>query len=122
MLIRCVSFSASGASYSSIGYSSSEPHPTPDEPLGVPWPGSTVTEPVGKANWVGHLVKDFAKDLLVYDYAVAGAGVDHMAKHQIEEHFMTSVGLKPEWAPWTAGDALFGMCLKHDVGQRPLFC
>lgn len=101
----------SGASYCDIGHghwTRNDPHPTPEQPLGVDFPGLTYCEP-GTPNWVGHLVTEYAqhKEMLVYCYAVGGARVDGV-KAQIKQRFLPEVGLKPEWARWSADDTLFG--------------
>ncbi|KIJ69301.1 carbohydrate esterase family 16 protein [Hydnomerulius pinastri MD-312] len=54
-----------GDSYSTVGYSiGTDPHPTPDNPLGIPFPGlpyqpfhlTGAREP----NWVGHLITKYS--------------------------------------------------------------
>lgn len=101
----------SGASYCDVGYDTRSPHPTPENPLGVDFPGITYCEP-GKPNWVGHLVlqtnarRDQAGSLLVYDYGVGGDRADGVGR-QVREQFIPSLASKPEWAPWTSGDTLF---------------
>lgn len=103
----------SGDSYSAVGYDSSSPHPDRQQPLGVPKFGYTYTEDddndEGTPNWVGWLVTDFAREqnILVYDYAVGGVGVDDIPQ-QLHRHFLPTVGQRPEWAPWTADNSLFG--------------
>ncbi|KAI0050206.1 carbohydrate esterase family 16 protein [Auriscalpium vulgare] len=97
-----------GDSYSYVGYHSQAPLPTSSRPLGVPFPGTPLTE-AGKPNWVGHLVTTYAhgrSNMLVYDYAVRGDTVPGVVK-QISECFLPSVGRKPSWAPWKPGDTLF---------------
>lgn len=97
-----------GDSYSAVGYSSTQPHPTPKDPIGLPLPGVTWTEK-GSHNWVGHLLTSFVRPEhrpLVYCYAVGGDRVDGL-RNQVERHFLRSAGAKPEWAPWTAQRALF---------------
>jgi hypothetical protein len=99
----------SGDSYSSVGYSSSQPHPTVEDPLGVAFPGSTWTEDGDNPNWVGQLVTEFSanSDILVYDYAVGGDTVSGVGR-QIRREFIPHAGSKPEWAPWNDKNALFG--------------
>lgn len=90
----------------------------------MPYPGTelwTDTEVGGShhPNWVGHLVSKYSpgnkyepngtseSSILVYDYAVGGervAGVLRQVRHQFVPH----VGKRPDWAPWTPGDTLFG--------------
>lgn len=103
-----------------MGYDSSQPHPTKEQPLGVPYPGPAVwTESdgfgEGTPNWVGWLLTEFygSQDILVYDYAVGGDTVGSLQHNngvvrQVQSHFLKSAGLKPEWAPWSAIDSLFG--------------
>ena len=43
----------------------------------------------------------------MYDYAVGGVGVDDIPQ-QLHRHFLPTVGQRPEWAPWTAANSLFG--------------
>jgi len=111
LLAALTSVRSSGDSYSSVGYDSRAPHPTPENPLGVEFPGITFTrtseEP--EPNWVGHLITEYCPrpSVLVYDYAVGG-GTIHGVKHQIDYHFMRSLASKPDWAPWTGDDTLFG--------------
>ncbi|KAL4256589.1 SGNH hydrolase superfamily protein [Pleurotus pulmonarius] len=107
----------SGASYCDVGYSHQSPHPTPEHPLGVPFPGYTYAED-GQANWVGHLVTEHppqsapqgphGSPVLVYDYAKGGATV-HGVVHQVNDGFMRagSAGWKPEWAHWNSNDTIF---------------
>ncbi|KAF9246887.1 hypothetical protein BU15DRAFT_57848 [Melanogaster broomeanus] len=61
-------WSSSGDSYSAVGYSpESHPHPTPSNPLGIPFPGHTyATQRQGwisvgpeQPNWVGHLLTKY---------------------------------------------------------------
>ncbi|EJD52433.1 hypothetical protein AURDEDRAFT_55487 [Auricularia subglabra TFB-10046 SS5] len=97
-----------GDSYSAVGYSSTQPHPTPKDPIGLPLPGVTWTEKGGH-NWVGYLLTTFVRSAhkpLVYCYAVGGDKVDGL-RNQVERHFLRSAGAKPDWAPWTARSALF---------------
>ncbi|KAJ7198851.1 hypothetical protein GGX14DRAFT_373690 [Mycena pura] len=97
-----------GASYCDVGYNYRfSPVPTDDQPLGVEFPGTTFAEP-GEANWVGHLITNYASSipLLVYDYAWGGSRVPDV-KTQIEVIFRQHIGEKPARAPWTATDTLF---------------
>ncbi|KAI0365129.1 hypothetical protein BV20DRAFT_1102819 [Pilatotrama ljubarskyi] len=107
-----------GASYCDVGYNSKAPHPTPEKPLGVEFPGNTwcghpdensksfIFEP----NWVGHLVElvrqRHSSTLLVYDYALGGDRVEGV-KRQIHHDFLPHLAPKPDWAPWTSADTLF---------------
>ena len=98
----------SGDSLSDIGYSIGSRRPSPENPLGVPFPGRTFAGP-GRPNWVGHLITKYMppKSVLVYDYAVGGADVWGI-RRQIMREFIPEVGKKPDWAPWSSDDSLFG--------------
>lgn len=115
----------SGDSYSSIGYSPVEPHPTAAHPFGVPYPGEDLwTDVTGsdiypqlQPNWVGSLITKYIpgekyipharpSSVLVYDYAEGGDSVSGVGA-QIRRQFIPYVGKKPDWAPWTAEDTLF---------------
>lgn len=100
-----------------MGYDTGWPAPTPDEPLGVPFPGYTFTEggEIGFGdshlpNWVGHLVKyrreAGCSPMLVYNYAVGGHSVKG-GYDQINNWFLPHVGKKPDWAPWASEESLF---------------
>ncbi|KAJ7171008.1 hypothetical protein C8R46DRAFT_180647 [Mycena filopes] len=97
-----------GDSYSDVGngYNSSG-IPTPEEPLGVEFPGATYAEP-DSPNWVGHLITNYSHGatLLVYDYALGGARV-YNVRNQMQVTFARNIGQRPAWAPWTAEDTLF---------------
>ncbi|KAJ7717971.1 hypothetical protein B0H16DRAFT_1610024 [Mycena metata] len=94
-----------GDSYSDVGYDPSCDLPTPEEPLGVEFPGITYAEP-DSPNWVGHLITNYSPTLLVYDYAKGGARV-YNVKSQIQATFIRHIGQRPPWAPWAAEDTLF---------------
>ncbi|KAI0058484.1 hypothetical protein BV25DRAFT_1810800 [Artomyces pyxidatus] len=97
-----------GDSYSYVGYHSQAPIPTSSNPIGVPYPGTPVTNP-GQPNWLGHLITFYAhglSNILVYDYAVRGDTVPGVAK-QVSEQFLPSVGKRPPWATWYPWDTLF---------------
>ena len=99
--------SISGASYCAVGYDRSCPHPTLEEPLGVPYPGTTWAES-GKPNWVGHLLNKLQRrqiSPLVYDFARGGDTVDGVER-QIEQEFMPELAERPSWAPWENSDTL----------------
>ncbi|KAH8116759.1 hypothetical protein DFH11DRAFT_1505237 [Phellopilus nigrolimitatus] len=113
-----------GASYCEVGYNPQSPAPSAAEPLGVPFPGKTYTEP-GTANWVGYLAREFcpsgsgdAEPLLVYNYAQGGQTVNGV-RLQAENQFLMSAGKKPHWAPWAADDTLFATWVGiNDCGYR----
>ncbi|KAI0713878.1 hypothetical protein C8Q76DRAFT_768744 [Earliella scabrosa] len=99
-----------GASYCDVGYiSSKSPHPTAEEPLGVPFPGYTWCEP-GKPNWVGHFVQKVRAQLdmrlLVYNYARGGDTAEGVGR-QVHDQFLPDLAPKPDWAPWSSDDTLF---------------
>lgn len=125
--------SFSGASNSDVGYNSSEPTPSDEEPLGVKYPGETWSEP-GSPNWVGiaqirlqltlirtawprmksisgqvgFIAKEFnGSPLLVFDYAVGGHVVDPGVVSQIRRQFLPGAGGRPDWAKWAPNDSLF---------------
>ena len=105
---------SSGASYCDIGYDHTFPHPTLEQPLGVPFPGTTWGES-DKANWVGHLVtrlRDQQQGVLVYDFAHSGDTVDGIER-QINNLFLAELGNHPAWAPWAADDSLFCECVAY---------
>ncbi|TFK81887.1 carbohydrate esterase family 16 protein [Polyporus arcularius HHB13444] len=100
-----------GASYCDVGYDSQSPHPTPENPLGVEFPGITYCEP-GKPNFVGHLVRQVnahrenTSSILAYDYAIGGERADGV-RRQVRQQFLPSLAPKPDWAPWRSNDTLF---------------
>ncbi|KAI0328030.1 hypothetical protein GY45DRAFT_1436490 [Cubamyces sp. BRFM 1775] len=108
-----------GASYCDVGYNAKAPHPSPEHPLGVEFPGMTWCGTVDQLknkftpqpNWVGHLVEIVkeqrgASSLLVYDYALGGDTVQGV-KRQIHHDFLPHLAPKPDWAPWSPDDTLF---------------
>jgi hypothetical protein len=99
----------SGDSYCDVGYTSNSPHPTPEEPLGVEYPGITWAEPE-EPNWVGYMVTEYnpKNSLLVYNFAVGGDTIDGV-RRQIHTEFLPTLAVKPGWAPWTAEDTLFSL-------------
>ncbi|KDQ60994.1 carbohydrate esterase family 16 protein [Jaapia argillacea MUCL 33604] len=97
-----------GDSYSDVGYhySPEEPKPTPEQPLGVAYPGVTWAER-NEPNWVGHLVTNYTHSpLLAFCYAVGGDTIAGVQK-QIVKKFLPVVGKKPQWAEWKSEDTLF---------------
>lgn len=81
------------------------------------FPGITWNES-GQPNWVGHLLQkcDAEYPLVVYDYAIGGHTADGV-RQQIRMNYLKSTGSKPDWAPWTSQDSLFG---EPDVESLPL--
>ena len=104
-----------GASYCDVGYDFKTcPRPSEDEPLGVPFPGSTYAEH-GHPNWVGHLVyrlRDRTR-LVVYDFAKGGDTTEGVER-QIEQEFLPNLAGQPPppdgTRVWSADDTLFGEC------------
>ncbi|EKM55345.1 carbohydrate esterase family 16 protein [Phanerochaete carnosa HHB-10118-sp] len=112
-----------GASYCGVGYDfKTSPRPTVDQPLGVPFPGSTWAEPE-KANWVGHLVTRFEDQtrLVVYDFAKGGDTTEGVER-QIKQEFLPNLvddtekgllqgnldkELRTSDAVWNSDDTLF---------------
>lgn len=110
----------SGDSFSSIGYSSSDPPPTSEQPLGIPFPGLTSCENVDETtdrvtyepNWVGHFVQTVNNKrpgeaaLRVRDYAVTGDTVARMRRWQVRREFLAHARAESE-PTWSATDTLF---------------
>lgn len=114
----------SGDSYSDVGYSPDESPPGEIEPLGVEYPGNTFAD---GANWVtlpeiavcfcaylpsirqvGFLATEYNKStLVVFDFAKGGETTKNLRYH-LEEEFLPHIGDKPEYAPWSASNSLFG--------------
>jgi hypothetical protein len=64
---------------------------------------------------VGHLIKSpSASHLLVYDYAIGGSTTSGV-EFQINKEFLWGVGKKPDWAPWSGDDTLFGTCSIYNI-------
>ncbi|KDR70197.1 hypothetical protein GALMADRAFT_103353 [Galerina marginata CBS 339.88] len=113
-----------GDSYSDLGFNYALDHPSPSQPLGIPFPGMTFNPP--DPNWVGHLITKYCPEprfdlsagddnqdpayvesaLLVYDFAIGGHTVDGV-RLQVSNYFLPKLGTKPPWAPWNAEDTLF---------------
>lgn len=64
-----------------------------------------------------HLLKkrDESHPLLVYDYAIGGHTVDGV-RQQVRMKYLRSLGGKPDSAPWTEQDSLFGEL--NDMGNE----
>jgi hypothetical protein len=68
--VEIIAASSSGDSYSSVGYLiRTHPHPTPSNPLGIPFPGETYATQrqlwrrvasEEQPNWVGHLITKYS--------------------------------------------------------------
>lgn len=74
--------------------------PTEEEPLGVPFPGSTYTE---GPNWVGHLAKSREPPFLVHNYSRSGQTAEGV-RTQV---FVEFTQRHPPEIPWTAHDTVF---------------
>lgn len=87
-------------------YSETDPwgislHPSVEEPLGIAFPGITMTD--GGPNWVGHLVHKRQPPILVYNYAKSGHTIDGV-KQQRLRFFKSSA--QPS-SSWSADESLF---------------
>jgi hypothetical protein len=96
----------SGDSYSSTGYDVKGPRPSELNPLGNPeFPGETTAD---EANWVGYVIENYSRTrVLFYNFATPGSMVQGV-KSQCRQDFLEGPGAKPDWAPWTSRDSLFG--------------
>lgn len=99
----------SGASYCDVRYDfKTSPRPTIDQPLGVPFPGSTWAEPQ-KPNWVGHLVtklKEQQTSIIVYNFAHGGDTTDEV-DGQINKIFIPGLVVNRAERVWDAATTLF---------------
>ncbi|KAF7303687.1 Lipase-GDSL domain-containing protein [Mycena indigotica] len=96
-----------GDSYSAVGYDFASHVPTTEEPLGIPFPGETYTEP-STPNWVGHFITTCAVEnkWVVFDYAVGGASV-HDVWHQVKFCFKDDIADASSKADWATENTLF---------------
>ncbi|CAE6431237.1 unnamed protein product [Rhizoctonia solani] len=93
-----------GDSYSTVGFRSTSPIPNPTNPIGLKYPGTTITK---GENWAGVLTTKVNESLiLTWDYAVSGQQVTGVVK-QIGEQFIPTAGTQPSWCPWNAKNSLF---------------
>ncbi|QRW21417.1 carbohydrate esterase family 16 protein [Rhizoctonia solani] len=93
-----------GDSYSTVGFRSTSPVPNPTNPIGLKYPGTTITK---GENWAGVLTTKVNESLiLTWDYAVSGQQVTGVVK-QIGEQFIPTAGKRPSWCPWNATNSLF---------------
>ncbi|KZP21637.1 carbohydrate esterase family 16 protein [Athelia psychrophila] len=94
-----------GDSYSDVGTAYNprrEPCPTPEEPLGVPFPGTTFAEE-GQPNWLGHLISaplNGSAERLVYCYAGGGDTVN-IVRGQIRGRFLRQAGAGVAAGTWS---------------------
>ncbi|KAF4968850.1 hypothetical protein FSARC_3816 [Fusarium sarcochroum] len=116
-----------GDSYSQTGFDVNGEKPSASNPLGnPPFPGWTAA---GGANWVGSLVKEQNNSVVLsYNFAFGGATVDAKIVKPYADtvlsmvdqvnQFSNSIGKKPDYAPWTASNALAGVWIGvNDVGN-----
>ncbi|GAB1318081.1 hormone-sensitive lipase HSL [Madurella fahalii] len=116
-----------GDSYSQTGFDPSSTKPSPGNPLGnPPLPGWTAS---GGLNWVGFLASELnTSTLLAYNFAYGGATTNATIVEPWQptvlsfidqvEQFSESIASKPEYAPWTAENSLFGVWMGvNDVGN-----
>ncbi|KAI0669353.1 hypothetical protein C8Q78DRAFT_1080659 [Trametes maxima] len=109
-----------GDSFSSVGYSERSLPPTPEQPLGVPFPGETSCERqedgaqdvVYDPNWVGYFTQEVntlreGSPMLVFDYAVPGDTVSRVKLVQVGRKFLTAVDSQSERTPRTLSETLF---------------
>ncbi|KAM0542878.1 hypothetical protein ACHAPJ_012601 [Fusarium lateritium] len=93
----------------------STPGPRPENPIGSPeWPGKTST---GGNNWLTYLTANFNTTLtLTYNFARSGSVIDkknikpnpHNTTTFVDQivHFNDSLGHRPDYAAWTAENAI----------------
>ncbi|ELU42468.1 hypothetical protein AG1IA_03488 [Rhizoctonia solani AG-1 IA] len=87
-----------------FGFRSTSPVPNPTNPIGLKYPGTTITK---GENWAGVLTTKVNESLiLTWDYAVSGQQVTGVVK-QIGEQFIPTAGKRPSWCPWNATNSLF---------------
>ncbi|KAH6892377.1 hypothetical protein B0T10DRAFT_605130 [Thelonectria olida] len=116
-----------GDSYSQTGFDVNGEHPSATNPIGNPaFPGWTAS---GGINWIGSLAAEHNASLtLAYNFAYGGATVDadivapytNTVLSMIDQVdiFLDSVGKRPDYAPWTASNALVGVWMGvNDVGN-----
>ncbi|PKY02527.1 hypothetical protein P168DRAFT_271850 [Aspergillus campestris IBT 28561] len=98
--------------------------PSPANPMGNPALGEGTT--TGGANWVGYLTTaENASLVLSYNLAIGGATVDNTLVKRVDGDLVSQVKLfgdayasKPETAPWTAENAVFGFWIGvNDIGN-----
>ncbi|KAF7317609.1 Gdsl-like lipase/acylhydrolase family protein [Mycena kentingensis (nom. inval.)] len=94
-----------GDSYSTVGFRSTSTIPTTENPIGITYPGTTITH---GENWVGALTTKFNKTLtLTWDYAISGGQIVTSMQKQVEEQFLETAGLHPDFCPWASNNSLF---------------
>ncbi|KAJ5747713.1 uncharacterized protein N7511_009409 [Penicillium nucicola] len=115
-----------GDSYTSTGFNTSGPQPSPSNPLGNPLLGQGTS--AGGLNWVGYTTAAYNTSLLLaYDMAVYGASIDnnivsavpHDLVYQVETNFCDQY-CKTSNSPqeWESGDTLFAIWIGiNDIEQ-----
>ncbi|KAL2192970.1 carbohydrate esterase family 16 protein [Corynascus similis CBS 632.67] len=116
-----------GDSYSQTGFDVTSTKPSADNPLGnPPLPGWTAS---GGLNWVGFLVSEFnTSTTLSYNFAAGGATTNATIVPPYQStvlsfidqvaQFSDSIASKPDYAPWSADNALFGIWMGvNDAGN-----
>ncbi|KAL2863830.1 SGNH/GDSL hydrolase family protein [Aspergillus lucknowensis] len=113
-----------GNSYTQTGFSTTGEQPSPSNPMGNPPLGTGTT--TGGANWVGYLTTEQNASLVLsYNLAIGGATIDDalVASYagdlvQQVDTFEQTYSSKPESAPWTSGNAVFGFWIGiNDIGN-----
>ncbi|OJJ35603.1 hypothetical protein ASPWEDRAFT_112368 [Aspergillus wentii DTO 134E9] len=113
-----------GDSYSQTGFYPEGEKPTASNPMGNPELGTGTT--TNGPNWVGYLTTaENASLVLSYNLAQGGATIDNSIVSSYAddlvaqvETFQENYSSKPESAPWTGKDAVFGFWFGiNDVGN-----
>ncbi|RJE23685.1 cellulose-binding GDSL lipase acylhydrolase [Aspergillus sclerotialis] len=112
-----------GNSYTMTSFSASGEQPSPSNPMGNPSLGTGTT--TGGINWVGYLTTQQNTSLVQsYNLAIGGASIDNeIIKTQSPDMvsqvntFQNVYSQKPESAPWTGENAVFGFWIGiNDAG------
>ncbi|CAG8033681.1 unnamed protein product [Penicillium olsonii] len=112
-----------GDSYTQSNFDVDGTQPSAGNPMGNPTLGTGTT--TGGINWVGDLTTvNNASLVLSYNLAVGGASIDNSIVNtnvkdmttQVDD-FVQAYGDKPESAPWSSEDAVFGFWIGiNDIG------
>ncbi|KDQ12170.1 carbohydrate esterase family 16 protein [Botryobasidium botryosum FD-172 SS1] len=118
-----------GDSYTQTGFDIAGDKPTFNNPMGnPPYPGETACGS-NVANWIDFVTFEYnTTKVLTYNFARGGATIDaNLVKPdwpQIESLtdqvniFLSNVGPKPAYAPWTAADSMFSFFIGiNDIGN-----
>ncbi|CRL17048.1 Lipase, autotransporter EstA [Penicillium camemberti] len=113
-----------GNSYTMTSFDVGGTQPTASNPMGNPALGTGTT--TGGTNWVGYLTTvNNASQVLSYNLAVGGASLDNsLVTTNTKEDMVTQVASfetaysqKPDTAPWTSDNAVFGFWIGiNDIG------